>query len=133
MKKTTYQHLPRCEVYRPEWADDRYLYELADRVFYRGSEDHKDAGNPFGFSHDPPRKNASVCDNEITPKQAQEWLRNSIRKGNINWAVPAEKHPRYVWGIFNGQLYLGRLTNDGKGEYKGYPVQESVTIKGLVE
>lgn len=29
--------------------------------------------------------------------------------------------------------YLARLTNDGKGEYKGYPVQESVTVKGLVE
>lgn len=133
MKKPTHQHLPRCEVYRPEWADDRYLHELADSVFYRGSEDHKDAGNSFGFLRTPPRKDASVCDNGITPEQAQEWLRDSIRRGNINWAVLTEKYPRYVWGIFNDQLYLGRLTNDGKGEYKGYPVQESVTIKGLAQ
>lgn len=133
MKRTNYEHLPQLTIYCPPEIDEDALKDLAERVFYRGSEDHKGVDNSFGFSLKPPRRNASVCDKEITPEKAQSWLRESIRKGNIQWTVAKEKHPRYVWGIFEGQLYLARLTNDGKGEYKGYPVQESITVKGLVE
>lgn len=133
MQKTSYEHLPRLEVYRPDWLTDEKLEELAERIFYRGSEEHKGSDNSFGFSHRPPRRYASECDSNITREQAQEWLRTAVRKGNIQWTVPEEKHPRYVWGLFNNQLFLARLTNDGKGEYKGYPVQVPVTVKGMVK
>lgn len=132
MKRTSYEHLPRkLAISYPAELDAEALARLASQVTYRGSEDHKGIHNSFGFSPKPPRRNASVCDQGVTPKMAQDWLRQSIAKGNIQWTVPEEKHPRYVFGIFNGQLYIGRLTNDGKGEYKGYPVQEPITIRGL--
>lgn len=133
MKRSRYEHLPKLEVYCPPEMDESALRHLADHVFYRGSEDHKGVDNSFGFSHTPPRRDASVCDSGITQAVAQEMLREGIRKGNIQWTVAEEKHPRYVWSKLNGQLYLARLTNDGKGEYKGYPVQEAVTVKGLIE
>ena len=133
MKRTNYEHLPRLEVYCPPELDESARQRLSEHVFYRGSEDHKESNNSFGFSHTPPRRDASVCDRGITQDLAQNWLREAIRKGNIQWTVAKEKHPRYVWGKFNDQLYLARLTNDGKGEYKGYPVQEPITVKGLVE
>ena len=131
MKKSEHKHLPKLEIYCPDWCTSDKLAKIAEHSFYRGSEDHKGANNSFGFTSTPPRRNASVCDKGITPEIAKNWLRESIRKGNIQWTVPEEKHPRYVWGYFDGQLYLARLTNDGKGEYKGYPVQEDVKIKGL--
>lgn len=133
MKRPTHKHLPRNEVYCPKLLDAVALQQLSERVFYRGSKDHKGVDNSFGFKHTPPRPDASVCDKNITPEIAQNLLRESICKGNIQWTVATEKHPRYVWGKFEGQLYLARLTNDGKGEYKGYPVQESVIIKGFIE
>lgn len=132
MKRASYEHLPRrLEINYPSSLDDTALEQLASRVFYRGSEDHKGMDNVFGFSPTPPRRDASVCDTGITRELAQQWLRQSIRKGNIQWTVPSERHPRYVFGRFDGTLYIARLTNDGKGEYKGNPVQEPITIKGL--
>ena len=135
MKKTEHRHLPKLEVFCPkEYSDPKALEKLSKRVFYRGSEDHKGMNNCFGFPLTPPRKDASVCDNGITQPMAQQWLRDAVKRGNIQWTVEKEKHPRYVFGKIDGRFYLARLLNDGKGEYKGYPIQEDITvIKGFNE
>lgn len=133
MKKPGYKHQPPLEVNCPPEFTKEKLALLSKLVSYRGSPDHKGYGNSFGFPNTPPRPDASVCDNGITPQVAQEWLRASICKGNIYFSLTLEKFPRYVWGKFDGKLYVARLINDGNGEYKGFPVQEPVKVKGLIE
>lgn len=133
MKRPEYKRLPQLRVYcPPEYTADA-LASLAEHAFYRGSEDHKGPDNCFGFSPTPPRRDASVCDSGITMEIATTLLREAISKGNIQWTLATEKFPRYVFSKWNGQLYIGRLMNDGKGEYKGYPAQENVEIRGMKE
>lgn len=97
------------------------LEDLARRVRYVGSPEHKDGPSFAGLPHF--RKDASICDSAITQGQAQDWLSMGIRLGNIG--APWENaFPRYVWYKTGAIMYEGRLVNQTKGEYKGYPLSK---------
>ena len=133
MKRTSYRRTREWKVLVPADVDADKLARIAEQSFYRGSPDHKGPGNVFGFALKPPRPNASLCGDNITREEAESCLRDAIKRGNICWTDPTEHHPRYVFGFLGGRLHIARLTNDTSttGEYKGYPEQVGITVKGL--
>ena len=50
-------------------------------------------------------------------------LRQAIRDGQVGEQWEGE-FPRYVWCRIDGTICEARLTNRGKGEYKGYPLED---------
>ena len=98
------------------------LDELANRVTYAGSAEHKDVPS---FAGQPRRRaDASICPRTISDQEAvNEWLRSAIRNG-ITGAPWEGGFPRYVWYRDGDTVYEGRLVNRGLGSYKGYPLEE---------
>jgi len=43
------------------------------------------------------------------------------------------EYPRYVWYKEGDALYEGRLVNRGRGEYKGYPLEDDEWPRGIEE
>jgi hypothetical protein len=51
------------------------------------------------------------------------WLKEAIRSGNVSG--PWENgFPRYVWTRKANSVFIARLTNQGLGHYKGWPVTD---------
>jgi hypothetical protein len=106
------------------------LEELATRVKYVGSPEHKDA--PSFAGQPKPRADASKCDRGLAFKQEEvtEWLRSAIRRGAISGVLEGD-FPRYAWHKEDDIVYEARLTNQGVGEYKGYPLNSTEWPEGL--
>lgn len=98
------------------------LVQVAGRVRYIGSSEHKDA--PSFAGQPKARADASICDRGITQQQAQEWLEKAIRIGSTSEYWEGD-FPRYVWFKVGGVAYEARLVNSGNGEYKGWPLSEA--------
>lgn len=96
------------------------LAELAGRVRYVGSSEHKTSPSFAGPPH--PRADASKCDPKLTDAEVlTTWLRAAVAAGRIG--APWEgDFPRYAWGTIDGVHYEGRLVNRDQGSYKGYPL-----------
>lgn len=106
------------------------LDELAERVNYVGSPEHKDA---LSFAGRPkPRADASKCDLALAfnKEEVTKWLQSALRRGAIS-EVFEGGFPRYVWYKKGKVVYEARLTNQGLGEYKGYPLNEPEWPDGL--
>lgn len=100
------------------------LDELAERTEYVGSAEHKSYPSPAG----PPRLrvDATKCDPQLHGNfdQLTTWLRRAMRRGAVG--APWEgDFPRWVWGRENGTWYEARQVVPGRGQYKGYAVQEN--------
>lgn len=100
------------------------LVELSAKVSYVGSPEHK--GTQSFAGHPRPRATATLCDPRLADRQDEVnlWLKEAFRRGNVSLQADG-LFPRYCWHEFEGQVYEGRLTNAGKGEYKGYPLLAS--------
>lgn len=97
--------------------------ELASRATYVGSAEHKTYPS---FAGPPKRRaDASKCDPSFQHAETlTEWLRDAIVRRQFG--APWEGgFPRYVWYRNEGAWYEGRLVNRQRGDYKGYPVQDS--------
>ena len=108
------------------------LIQLAKRVHYIGSPEHKDG---LSFAGRPrPYADASICPRELNHNQKKviRWLREAVRKGALS-AVWEGPFPKYVWLKKGNEVYEARLVNRGKGEYKGYPLTPEEWPKGLEE
>jgi len=115
------------------WRDDeKRLARLAQRARYVGSPEHKDMLSFAG--HPRPRADASICPRDLTRDQArvEGWLREAIRRGAVGEPCEGE-YPRYVWYKEGDALYEGRLVNRGRGEYKGYPLEDDEWPRGIEE
>jgi len=111
-------------------APEEELRRLAERVRYTGSPEHKTY--PFAGQAPRPRPDASLCDKALAGKECKvgEWLRQAIREGHIG--EPWEGgFPRYVWHRVEGICYEARLSNEGLGEYKGWPLGEGECPDGV--
>lgn len=99
--------------------DQELLANAAATATYVGSPEHKDTPSFAGRLR--PRANATICDVEFKGKQDEltTLIRQGIQAGNVS-AYWENKYPRYVWCLHNGDVYEARLTNQGKGEYKGF-------------
>src|ERR1700675_2899535 len=95
----------------------------ASRASYMGSPEHKLPGA---------RSDATLCPPELESRQPEltEWLRDAIAHGNAGGFMEGA-FPRYVWYNHEDHLFEGRLTNQGLGEYKGYPIDPDEGPLGL--
>ena len=86
----------------------------AEAATYLGSPEHKLPGA---------RSDASLCPPELDGVQAllTQWLKESIRAGQIGGPMEG-RFPRYVWYRRADRWFVGRLTNQTLGQYKGYPI-----------
>ncbi len=104
--------------------------EVASRASYVGSPEHK--SHPSAAGRPAARSDASQCEPHLTAQSAQltEVLRESIRQGVIG-ALFEGDFPKYVWGHVDGRLFEARHINGPQGTYKGYPLEEFETPKGI--
>lgn len=105
--------------YVPDGTD---LEKVARCAAYIGSGEHKNGASFAGKSR--PRADASICPEYLNWHQltVTRWLRRAIRRGDVG-GIWEGGFPRYAWHKDeHGNVYEARLTNSGKGEYKGYPL-----------
>jgi hypothetical protein len=102
---------------------------LADRATYVGSSEHKkfpSFAGPFN-----PRADASKCDPSLAdPEELTRWLREAMRAGQVSELWEGD-FPRYVWCRQGDVLYEGRLVNQERGQYKGYPLEAGEEPEGI--
>jgi hypothetical protein len=116
-----------------DWPDGPAPEDVARAATYVGSAEHKRRPVHPSFGIDPDlRSDASACDPAITRDQAQEALQVAITSRCVS-ADFESGFPRYVWSRLNGRPYQGRLLNAGKGEYKGWPIEEFELPSGINE
>lgn len=112
--------------------DKSLLKKTAERVNYVGSSEHK--SEPGVIRQSRPRADASLCPTELHTKRGftkiTKWLRDAVSRGNVGHYWEGN-FPRYVWYRDGETVYEARLTNREKGEYKGYPLEESEWPEGL--
>ena len=106
------------------WPEDEDSpEELAERVEYVGSPEHKDHPSPLG----PPRlrSDATPCEVHMTHdvNGNTEALREGIRRRCVS-PIFEGGYPKYVWTWVNGVLYEARHINGPQGTYKGYRLEE---------
>lgn len=98
--------------------------QLAERVVYAGSSEHKGRPAHSSFDCEPElRADASQCSPDISRERAQQVLRESVRRRCVGRDFDGG-FPRYAWGWLGGQPYAARLTNRERGAYEGWPVEE---------
>ena len=106
--------------------------EVASKASYVGSAEHKTAPSPAGPP--TPRSDASKCPTDVAENvegvlrwkaEVNEALRHAIRCKCVGGGF-LQSFPRYVWGWFRQTMYEARLTNETGGQYKAYPLEESV-------
>jgi hypothetical protein len=99
------------------------LEDVARRVLYVGSAEHKTYQSPAGQAR--PRADATKCDPALHGSfdLLTGWLRAAIRRGCVG--APWEGgFPRYAWIRQDAVWYEGRLVNSGLGQYKGYALAD---------
>lgn len=102
--------------------------KITEQVSYVGSPEHKDAPSFAGFQR--PRKDASICDNELSQDVVTGWLKKAIQCGAIGEMLEGD-FPRYVWHKEGDIVYEARLVNRELGQYKGYPLNNTEWPEGL--
>ena len=107
------------------------LGAVAAGVSYVGSPEHKDTPSFAGWPK-PRHGDAGICDRSLRDSKAEitRWLQDGIRAGSFS-ALWDGAFPHYVWRREGEIVYEGRLTNRGKGEYKGYPLRRDEWPDGL--
>jgi hypothetical protein len=96
--------------------------EIAERVTYTGNPVHKSYPSPAG----PPayRADKTKCDRY----DQEQWprlldaLRTAIRAGCVSEFRGSFPERAWVW--INDVLHEARLTNEGTGDYQGFPVND---------
>src|SRR5213593_3811671 len=90
------------------------LEQIAGRVSYAGSPEHKETPS---FAGQPrPRTDASICPRDLAAdkEQVTDWLRTAIRLGAVSEYFEGD-FPRYVWFKIGDDVYEGRLINREPG------------------
>ena len=105
------------------------LTHVAESCRYVGSPYHKDVPGFAGVPHRRPT--ASLCPRTLAARRhrIQQWLRDAVRSGRVGaWDGG---YPRYVWHREGDILFEARHGSPGSGEYHGYPLEPSQTVRGL--
>lgn len=105
------------------------LTQVAESCRYVGSPYHKDVPGFAGVPHRRPT--ASLCPRTLAARRPriQQWLRDAVRSGRVGaWDGG---YPRYVWHREGDIVFEARHGSPGSGEYHGYPLEPSQTVRGL--
>ena len=98
-----------------EVADDDEIERLRDGAFYDTSCYHEH--NTTGW-----RPDKSKCPPHVDGQIAEGLLMEGIRRSMFS-AKSRQGWPQNVWAVDeDGVLYEAQLTNQGQGQYHGYPI-----------
>jgi len=120
--RSRFQRSKRRSIGRwPEGVDSPE--DLAQRVEYVGSPEHKD--HPSAVGPGRLRSDATPCELRMTEdvQRNTEALREDVRRGCVS-PVFEGGYPKYVWTWVDGTLYEARHINGSQGTYKGYRLEE---------
>lgn len=98
------------------------LRTIVTRARYTGSPYHRSPGSKAG----PVAKRAGLssrCPPNWTNALATEALRKALTEAKVSYHWEGG-FPRYIWHLDGDVLYEARLTNQGTGEYHGYPLED---------
>ena len=56
--------------------------------------------------------------------QAIEWVRSAIANGQYRFFEGDKTFPKKIWHRAAGKIWCGLISNPGKGEYKGWPIED---------
>jgi hypothetical protein len=105
--------------------------EVAERVTYTGNAVHKSYPSLAG----PPayRADKAKCDrySEEQWPRLLDALRAAIRAGCVSSF--RGRFPDRAWVWINGVLHEARLTNEGTGDYHGFPLNNSLQFPEPVD
>lgn len=108
----------RVRVEPPEGID---WVDIASRVSYQGSAEHKDylsAAGPAKL-----RTDASACPRDLKDEDLlTEWLREAVLARHVGPPWEGD-FPRYAWVRREERCFEARLSNREAGTYKGYPMK----------
>ncbi|MGM0577603.1 MAG: hypothetical protein ACQEXJ_17895 [Myxococcota bacterium] len=123
-QKRRYRRKTKGDGLVSSWPDECDGPEqLADRVAYVGSAEHKARPVDPSFQVEPElRSDASKCPRDIDRDNAERVLREALRRRCVSQRFESG-FPRYAWGWLDGTPYVARLTNREKGAYKGWPIE----------
>jgi hypothetical protein len=98
---------------------------VAAQVQYRPSAEHKNyPSSTGGWTLGPAKSDKAKCARfaEAGWPAVQDALREAIRCRCVSRDFRGN-FPSRVWAFVNGDLHEARLTNEGSGEYHGFPLQ----------
>jgi hypothetical protein len=129
-KRPSYQRPPQDHkrAALAPWPDDKpSSQEVADRVRYVGSPEHKTYPSPAGQPRWRTRSDKARCDRfaEADWPVLEQALRDAIRTPCVDKEFRGD-FPARVWAFINGILHEARLTNQMNGEYHGFPVEHEL-------
>jgi|SRR5271157_1881100 len=108
-------------------VNEKDLAGLAVRVIYAGSPYHKRYPGEFGLTPPAePRPDKTLCDGTdiAKPEQAQELLREGVRRGLVSEQRRAGL-PQNIWAVSDGDVPLeAQLENEVTASYHGYPMEK---------
>lgn len=106
------------------------LRAVALRATYTGSPFQKNTPS-FAGRIGRPRPDANICPRDLAWRRedVEAWLRAGIARGACG-AFRGD-FPQHVWHREGDVVYEAFLTNQGNGEYHGYPLEEYETVRGL--
>lgn len=126
---------PKKRPRRPELSpEDRHA--LAARASYVGSPEHKTrwwwGGKPTarqlpgGQVGRPGKQRTTICPltTEDDRVRATQWVRHAIANGQYQYYEGDKDFPKKVWHCADGRIWCGFCTNQGQGQYKGWPIEQ---------
>jgi len=111
------------------WPDDKPpIQDVANRVSYVGSAEHKTYPSPAGQPGWRPKSDKVRCDRfaETDWPRLVEALRDAIRASCVTGGEFRGDFPARAWAFINGVLHEARLTNQMTGEYHGFPISYQI-------
>jgi hypothetical protein len=92
-------------------------------VRYGGSGKHKNYPAPHGEWVPVHRPGTALCDHfdQANWPQLVQSLQEAIRRSCVQLDADLE-FPIRAWAFINGKLHEARITNQGSGEYHGFPL-----------
>jgi hypothetical protein len=118
--KMRFQRSKRRKIGR--WASPVSPGDLAEKVTYVGSPEHKDHPSQAGAPR--LRSDATRCEPSMTRDVAGNT--RALREGILRQCVSQEFEdgfPRYVWTRIGDEVYEARHINGPLGTYKGYRLE----------
>lgn len=107
--------------------DHERLVQAGNRARYLRSPYHSAAAPGTGDgapSRASRRRFASKCEVKWVPELATEALQQAIRNGMVS-AEWRGTFPRYAWHRDGDTVYQAVLSNEDRGEYHAYPLEDA--------
>lgn len=124
-RPTRYRDNPKARRRLPP-PDGVDVRRVAENCRYVGSPYHRRGATIHR------RPDATLCPEHLSNdrQRVEDWLRESIRAGRTGaWE---QGFPKYVWHVQADTVYEARQSAPGSGEYHGYPLHPTQSVRDLL-